>query len=87
MSAARPGPAAHAFNGVTSDITGWQIALIAVGPQWRVPSWACFWTGPGQPAVTGPRRPPELVAPGRQLAGGAADDGGVSKLTAAVSDR
>jgi hypothetical protein len=22
---------AHAFNGVTSDIAGWQIALIAVG--------------------------------------------------------
>jgi len=31
MSAARPGPVAHAFNGVTSDITGWQIAPIAAG--------------------------------------------------------
>jgi heme A synthase len=27
----RFGPAAHTFNGVTGDMTGWQIALIAVG--------------------------------------------------------
>jgi hypothetical protein len=27
----RFGPAAHAVNGVTGDMTGWQIALIAVG--------------------------------------------------------
>jgi hypothetical protein len=27
----RFGPAAHAFNGVTGDMTGWQITLIAVG--------------------------------------------------------
>ena len=27
----RFGPVAHAFNGVTSDITGWQIAPIAAG--------------------------------------------------------
>jgi heme A synthase len=27
----RFGPVAHAFNGVTGDMTGWQIALIAVG--------------------------------------------------------
>jgi len=26
----RFGPAAHAFNGVTGDMTSWQIALIAV---------------------------------------------------------
>jgi hypothetical protein len=26
----RFGPAAHAFNGVTGDMTGWQITLIAV---------------------------------------------------------
>ena len=28
---ARFGPVAHAFNGVTTDMTGWQITLIAVG--------------------------------------------------------
>jgi len=27
----RFGPVAHTFNGVTGDMTGWQIALIAVG--------------------------------------------------------
>jgi hypothetical protein len=27
----RFGPVAHAFNGVTGDMTGWQITLIAVG--------------------------------------------------------
>jgi hypothetical protein len=27
----RFGPAAHTFNGVTRDMTGWQITLIAVG--------------------------------------------------------
>ena len=27
----RIGPAAHTFNGVTGDMTGWQITLIAVG--------------------------------------------------------
>ena len=27
----RFGPAAHTFNGVTGDMTGWQVALIAVG--------------------------------------------------------
>jgi hypothetical protein len=27
----RFGPAVHAFNGVTGDMTGWQITLIAVG--------------------------------------------------------
>jgi hypothetical protein len=27
----RFGPAAHAFNGVTGDMTSWQITLIAVG--------------------------------------------------------
>ena len=27
----RFGPAAHTFNGVTGDMTGWQITLIAVG--------------------------------------------------------
>jgi hypothetical protein len=28
---ARFGPVAHTFNGVTGDMTGWQIALIAAG--------------------------------------------------------
>jgi hypothetical protein len=27
----RFGPVAHAFNGVTGDMTGWQITLIAIG--------------------------------------------------------
>jgi hypothetical protein len=27
----RFGPAVHAFNGVTGDMTGWQITLIAIG--------------------------------------------------------